>query len=278
MILRNYQFVIFYTIIMLSGLADGLLSIVISWLVFAETKSCAASGFLFCCLFLPRILLCPLSGRLVDFYSKSYIIFFSFIIQAGIVFVFILMRKHQSMLIVYMCIFLLGSCTPFIKNASRALVPGLCSPGQLVKTNALFESHGFFFSIIGRVPHQHPSIALCRHGRCKFIGEIGSAQRESHCCRLWYLNFPMLLSDIEKIATNQPEILLQSPRIYFWPFVSMAISLGCLWVALIKIFKLFQRELPTKYSKLTFLTIFIMVMPIKMKTLYFLDKRWRINW
>ncbi len=92
------------------------------------------------------------------------------------------------------------------------------------------------------------------------------------------LNFPMSMDKFRPITDSQPALILSNPRIYFWPTVSVAISLICFYFAYRKLFKEFKEQL---HSKL--LCWIFGLMPILMGAGMFitaakLDNLIRINW
>jgi hypothetical protein len=92
------------------------------------------------------------------------------------------------------------------------------------------------------------------------------------------LNFPMSMDKIMSISDNNPSLILSDPWIYFWPAVSIIISLVCFYLAYRLLYKLFKEQLNSKLICWVFGLMPVLVGAAMIVPVAILDNVIRINW
>lgn len=92
------------------------------------------------------------------------------------------------------------------------------------------------------------------------------------------LEFPMSHEIFRKLSLRQPGLFLSEPRIYFWPAVSLLISVACLILAYRHLISLYKREISSRLVRWSFVFMPLAVWPFILIAMNFLDRHFRINW
>jgi hypothetical protein len=92
------------------------------------------------------------------------------------------------------------------------------------------------------------------------------------------ISFPMKYYDFNALSTSQTRIILSEPRVYFWPSVSLLISLVCFYLAYRHLYKVFSAHLSPRitrwlYGFMPLIALVLIALPLK-----WLDNLIRINW
>jgi hypothetical protein len=90
--------------------------------------------------------------------------------------------------------------------------------------------------------------------------------------------FPMPYLDFKSFASAQPELFLSEPRIYFWPIVSMAISLACFLLTYRRLKHLSWQIMSSRFAQSIFILMPFMIWPPAFVVVRSLDSFIRINW
>lgn len=92
------------------------------------------------------------------------------------------------------------------------------------------------------------------------------------------VEFPMPFFEFRLLARSQPHIFLSEPALYFWPAVSLSISLFCLVVAYRRIFFVYHPQLSPHFLRWIFIFMPFGVWPFLFMLTNHLDNLIRINW
>ncbi len=92
------------------------------------------------------------------------------------------------------------------------------------------------------------------------------------------LNFPMSFQQLDVLAGSQPQLLTANPAIYFWPVVSLLISLIVLWKSYRKSLLLLDLKLSNRTQQVVFVAVPFFMGPVVFGVAIWLDEIFRINW
>jgi MFS family permease len=146
---KNRDFIIICLALFISGIGDGIFKIALLWLSYDLTKSVATMGIVFACLTLPGIFSGFLSGALADRFSKKKIFivanFMLGIFAAG----FVWAHFRESILLVYVLAFFMGTFFAFDGGPFRAYLPEIFPGDKLQKVNAAVSAVYSLTMLIG---------------------------------------------------------------------------------------------------------------------------------
>lgn len=92
------------------------------------------------------------------------------------------------------------------------------------------------------------------------------------------LHFPMPNETFTALANAQPMLFLSDPLFYFWPLVSITISVVCFIVAYRQMFRQFGAYLPSKPTKVFWGISPVLAIPFWFILINLLDNLIRISW
>jgi len=92
------------------------------------------------------------------------------------------------------------------------------------------------------------------------------------------MKYPMLYPYFKSLASAQPKLLLTEPRIYFWPFVSLAISLACFLLTYRQLNKLSWQITASRFIHSIFILLPFLIWPPASIVVRILDNLIRLNW
>ena len=92
------------------------------------------------------------------------------------------------------------------------------------------------------------------------------------------MKFPMPYLDFKSFALTQPELFLSEPRIYFWPIVSVAISLTCFLLTYRRLRQLSRQRMSSRYAQSIFILLPFLIWPLAFVVVNKLDCLIRLNW
>lgn len=93
------------------------------------------------------------------------------------------------------------------------------------------------------------------------------------------VTLPISSAELSQLLETQPDMFLGDPGFYFWPVVSLGISLVCIALAYRHLFRLFGSRMQSRVSKLVFgLAPFILFFIPVFGVVSLLDNIIRINW
>ena len=146
---KNPDFIIIYLALLISGIGDGISKIALLKLSHDLTGSTVTLGLVFTCLTLPGIFAGLISGALADRFSKKKI-FVTANIMLGIAAAgFVLAYRFQSISLVYLLAFIMGTFFSFDGGPFRAYLPEIFPKEKLAKVNASVSSIQSLTMLIG---------------------------------------------------------------------------------------------------------------------------------
>ena len=93
------------------------------------------------------------------------------------------------------------------------------------------------------------------------------------------ITLPLSRADFSHLLETQPEIFLGDPGFYFWPTISLIISLVCIVLTYRHLFQLFGSRMRSRASRLVFgISPFILFFIPVLGVVNLLDNIVRINW
>ncbi len=161
--LWNKNFFLLWQGQLVSCLGDALYSLALGFWVLDKTGSSAIMGMLMAAVSIPRIILGPFAGVLVDRFDRKKLILLGDFIR-GIGMLFIGYAAYNNFLEVWMVMIvgvICGICSAFFNPAISSVIPDLVSSDNIVKANSAQQmatsttnllgsmSGGFFYSILG---------------------------------------------------------------------------------------------------------------------------------
>lgn len=120
-----------------SQLGDWLDTIALYTLLLHLTGSGRAVGLLLVARFLPSFFVGPLSGVIIDRYSRRAIMILSDIARAVVVLGFLFVRRPEHVWIIYVLTILQLVFSTFFEPAKTAVIPSIVSGRELVAANAV---------------------------------------------------------------------------------------------------------------------------------------------
>lgn len=110
-------------------------------------------------------------------------------------------------------------------------------------------------------------------GRVHLEDEVGWALRS-----VPGLILPMASPDFRELMASRPGLLLSQARVYFWPALSLAISLLCFALSHRRLRDLFDPRLTSRPARGLFAWMPVLVWPLAVALISLLDEVVRINW
>jgi hypothetical protein len=92
------------------------------------------------------------------------------------------------------------------------------------------------------------------------------------------LKFPMLYANFKIFASTQPSLFLSEPKIYFWPVISLIISVACFILTYHRLRQLIRYQMISWISQWLFMIMPLLVWPITFIVANKLDNFIRLNW
>lgn len=161
--LWNKNFLLLWQGQLVSCLGDALYSIALGFWVLDKTGSSTIMGILMAAVSLPRIILGPFAGVIVDRFNRKKLILLGDFIR-GLGMLFVGYAAYNNSLEVWMVMvvgIICGICSAFFNPAISSVIPDLVSSENIVKANSAQQmatsttnllgsmSGGFIYSILG---------------------------------------------------------------------------------------------------------------------------------
>lgn len=161
--LWNKNFFLLWQGQLVSCLGDALYSIALGFWVLEKTGSSAIMGTLMASISIPRIIIGPFAGVLVDRFNRKKIIILGDLIR-GLGMLFVAFGSYKGFLEVWMVMIIgivSGICSSFFNPSIMSVMPDIVPSDKLVKANSAYQlattstslvgnmSGGFLFSILG---------------------------------------------------------------------------------------------------------------------------------
>ncbi len=138
---KNRNFILLWSAQVVSAFGDPFGTVALSWMVYSLTGSVLAIGELWLAFLVPQIITRVLAGPLVDRLEHRSLMVVSDLVRAlayGAPLLLILSNK-LSVWHLYVLSAVEGTFAPLFQLASMALLPGLVTPAQLVRANAVSQ-------------------------------------------------------------------------------------------------------------------------------------------
>ena len=145
---RNVALLVLGGVVSLIG--SEMQSFALSLYVLNETGSITSFASVLAIAMIPRILLSPFIGVLVDWFDKKKIIVLFDIIRSGILFFFFYLYSLQGMLFIhqiYALVIILSFCSIVFQPAINSIIPLIVDEEEIIKANSL----NIFFINLGRL-------------------------------------------------------------------------------------------------------------------------------
>ena len=161
--LWNKNFFLLWQGQLVSCLGDAFYSMALGFWVLDKTGSSSIMGILMAAISLPRIIIGPFAGVIVDRFDRKKMIILGDLIR-GIGILFVGYAAYKNILEVWMVILIgviCGICSAFFNPAISSVIPDLVSNDNIVKANSAQQmavsttslvgslSGGFIYSILG---------------------------------------------------------------------------------------------------------------------------------
>jgi MFS family permease len=134
---RNPNFRNFWGAQLISAAGDWFNNVALLGLVLELTNSGFASGMVLLTTSLPFFLLIPLTGPIVDRFSRKKVMMLANLVGAVMALSFLLVRESSSLWLLFVGSILLVSSAAFFNPASSAIVPTIVTNRELYSANAL---------------------------------------------------------------------------------------------------------------------------------------------
>lgn len=137
---------------LVSTIGDSLYSIALAFFVLKLTGSTALVGMIMGIVTIPRIILGPFAGTIVDRYNRKMLIVWADLIR-GISIVAVSFLAYNDMLKVWMLMAVAvidGVCATFFNPAMETVMPMVVPEDKLVKANSIFGMGQSAADIIGQ--------------------------------------------------------------------------------------------------------------------------------
>lgn len=137
---------------LVSTIGDSLYSIALAFFVLKLTGSTALVGMIMGIVTIPRIILGPFAGTIVDRYNRKMLIVWADLIR-GISIVAVSFLAYNDMLKVWMLMVVAvidGVCATFFNPAMETVMPMVVPEDKLVKANSIFGMGQSAADIIGQ--------------------------------------------------------------------------------------------------------------------------------
>ena len=137
---------------LVSTIGDSLYSIALAFFVLKLTGSTALVGIIMGIVTIPRIILGPFAGTIVDRYNRKMLIVWADFIR-GISIVAVSFLAYNDMLKVWMLMAVAvidGVCATFFNPAMETVMPMVVPEDKLVKANSIFGMGQSAADIIGQ--------------------------------------------------------------------------------------------------------------------------------
>jgi hypothetical protein len=92
------------------------------------------------------------------------------------------------------------------------------------------------------------------------------------------LHFPMSYADLDALVRSNAQAITHNAAAYFWPAVSLAISIGVLATSYPRAVRLFRPRLGSSREVATFIALPFLLTPLIIATALWLDGHARIDW
>lgn len=148
----NKNYILFLQGQLVSTFGDALYTIAISFFILNLTGSSTLVGTIMGIVTIPRILLGPVAGVVVDRYSKKKLIIFCDLIR-GIAIIFISFMAYQGSLKIWMLLLVAiieGICAAFFNPSMETVMPKLVDEENLVQANSIFNMLASGVDILGQ--------------------------------------------------------------------------------------------------------------------------------
>ena len=146
---KNFKLLALSSVLSLFG--DQLTLLTLPWLVLLLTQDPLVLGSVIGTLGLPMSILILFGGVLVDRYSAKNILLFSKLVSSIVVglIAFLVFLEMLTLPLLYLFVFILGTCTAFMLPAATSLLPRILKQEQLQSGNAALMFLRSFASLVG---------------------------------------------------------------------------------------------------------------------------------
>lgn len=147
----NRNFLLLWQGQMVSVLGDALYDIALNFFVLELTGSTAIMGTVMALVTIPRIILGPISGVIVDRYDRKKLIVFGDIVR-GISILFIGFAAWNGILRIWMIILVAlisGACASVFNPAIESVLPDLVPSQNLIKANSAYQAATMGADVLG---------------------------------------------------------------------------------------------------------------------------------
>lgn len=134
---NNPNFRLFWSAQLVSAAGDWFNNVALLGLVLQLTASGFASGMVLLTTSLPYFLLIPITGPIVDRFSRKWVMLLANLVSAVLALSFLLVRDNSLLWLLFTGNILLVSSAAFFNPASSAIVPNIVSRRELYAANAL---------------------------------------------------------------------------------------------------------------------------------------------
>lgn len=131
----NPAFSALWTSGVVSLFGDRVHQVALALLVYTQTQSPVAVGFVFLAATLPNLILGPISGTLVDRWDQKQVLVVSDLLRAAIV-LLIPIAAVTNILLVYPLVFLVTSISIFFRPARESVMPRIVPEDELLTANS----------------------------------------------------------------------------------------------------------------------------------------------
>lgn len=148
----NKNFFLLWQGQLVSSFGDAIYSIALGFFVLQETGSTAIMGSIMALVTIPRIVLGPISGVIVDRWDRKRLIVLSDII-CGIGIMMIALLASNNLLEIWMIIvmaMILGVCSSFFNPAVESILPDIVSKDKLIKATSSYQMATIGADIFGQ--------------------------------------------------------------------------------------------------------------------------------
>jgi MFS family permease len=139
--LWNANFLLLWQGQFVSAMGDVVYSIALGFWILAMTGSTALMGSLLAVSSLPRILISPLAGVVVDRTDRKWLIVLMDVVR-GIVVVFVGVASYLGFIRIWMVFLagvIIGACAAFFNPAVSSVIPDIVDKRKLVQANSVFN-------------------------------------------------------------------------------------------------------------------------------------------
>ncbi len=148
-LLRKKKFFFLWLAQFISIIGDMVLNTALPFFVYKITGSTLATGMAFLIETVPRVVLGPLAGALVDRWDRRKILIVIDLMRAFILLFLFLVKTQDQLWILYIFLFIHACISMFFGPAKNSLTPNLVTTKELLTANSLVQFSGSVSILIG---------------------------------------------------------------------------------------------------------------------------------